>query len=66
MLPRVYAPAQPLEVEVPPVAEELPELREHAVGYVAQPKDSDVLTSTLRAASMHTVLAAVCRFGPCA
>jgi hypothetical protein len=62
MLPRVYAPAQSLEVEVPRVAEEVPQLYEEAVGYVAQPKDSDVLTPALRAAGTHGVFGAgVCR-----
>jgi hypothetical protein len=55
MLPRVCAPAQPLEVEVPRVAEEVPQLDEAAIGYMAQPKDRDVLTPTLRAAGSHGV-----------
>jgi hypothetical protein len=50
MLPRVCAPAQVLEVEVPRVAKEVPQLHEKAVGYVSQPKDSDVLTPVLWAA----------------
>ena len=57
MLPRVCAPAQALEVEVPRVAEEVPQLHEEAVGYVPQPKDSDVLTPALRAAGTHGVFA---------
>ena len=55
MLPRVCAPAQALEIEVPRVAEEVPQLHEEAVGYVPQPKDSDVLTPALRAAGTHGV-----------
>ena len=47
MLSRVCAPAQTLEVEVPRVAEEVPQLHEKAVGNVAQPKDGDVLTPTV-------------------
>ena len=62
MLSRVFAPAQTLEVEVPRVTEEVPQLHEKAVGYVAQPKDGDVLTSTLWAAGMHGVFNGVCRF----
>jgi hypothetical protein len=65
MLPRIYAPAQSLEVEVPCVAEELPQLHEEAVGYVSQPKDSDVLTPALRAAGTQGVFGAkACRFEP--
>jgi hypothetical protein len=63
MLPRVCAPAQPLEVEVPRVAEEVPQLGEEAIGYMAQPKDSDVLTPALRAAGTHGVFGiGLCRF----
>jgi hypothetical protein len=65
MLPRVCAPAQPLEVEVPRVAEEVPQFREKAIGCVPQPKDSDVLTPALRAAGPHGVFGAgLCRFEP--
>ena len=65
MLPRVCAPAQPPEVEVPRVAEEVPQLREEAIGYVPQPKDSDVLTPALRAAGTHGVFGiGLCRFEP--
>src|SRR5262245_54662480 len=63
MLPRVCAPAQPLEVEVPRVAEEVPQLGEEAIGYMAQPKHSDVLTPALRAAGTHGVFGiGLCRF----
>jgi hypothetical protein len=63
MLPRVCAPAQPLEVEVPSVAEEVPQLHEKAIGYVPQPKDSYVLTPAPRAAGPHAVFGAgFCRF----
>jgi hypothetical protein len=55
MLPRVCAPAQALEVKVSRVAEEVPHLYEEAVGYVPQPKDSNVLTPTQRAAGTHGV-----------
>jgi len=65
MLPRVDAPAQPLEVEVPGVAEEVPQLHEKAIGYVPQPKDSDVLTPALRAAGPDGVFGAgLYRFEP--
>src|SRR5262249_28744266 len=63
MLPRVCAPAQALEVEVPRVAEEVPQLHEKAVGYMSQPKDSDVLTPALWAAGTYRVFGVgVCRF----
>ena len=58
MSPGVCAPAQALEVEVLRVTEEVPQLHEEAVGYVPQPKDSDVLTPALRAARTHGVLGA--------
>lgn len=65
MLPRVRAPAQTLEVEVPRIAEEVPQLHEEAVRYVPQPKDSDVLTSALRATGSHGVCSAgLCRLDP--
>jgi hypothetical protein len=65
MLPRVCAPAQALEIEVPCVAEEVPQLQEEAVGYVPQPKDSDMFTPALRAAGTHGVFdAELCRFEP--
>ena len=65
MLPGVCAPAQALEVKVPRVAEKVPQMREDAVGYVPQPKDSDVLTPALRAAGTHGVFGAgLCRFEP--
>jgi len=55
VLSRVSAPAQALEIEMPCVAEQLPQLHEDAVGYVPQSKDSDVLTPALRVASTHAV-----------
>jgi len=55
MLSRVFTPAQAPEIEVPRVAKEVSQLHEEAVGYVPQPKDSDVLTTALRAACMHGV-----------
>ena len=65
MEPRVCAPAQPPEVEVPSVAEEVSQLREKAIGYVPQPKDRDVLTPALCAAGPHGVFGAgLCRFEP--
>jgi hypothetical protein len=65
MSPRVCAPAQALEVEVPRVTEEVPQLHEKAVGYVPQPKDSDVVSPALRAAGTHGVFGAgLCRFEP--
>ena len=65
MFPRVYAPAQALEVEVPRISKEVLQLDEEAVGDVSQPKNSDVLTSALRAAGAHGVLGAgVFRFEP--
>lgn len=65
MLPRVCAPTQVPEVEVLRVAEEVPQLHEEAVGYVPQPKGSDVLTPALRTASTHGVFGAgFCRFEP--
>jgi len=66
MLPRVCTPAQAPEVEMLRVEEEVPELHEEAVGHVPQPKGSDVLTPTLRAASAHGVCGArLYRFKPC-
>ena len=56
MLPRVYAPAQSVEVEVPRISKEVLQLHEKAVGDVSQPKNSDVLTPALRAAGTHGVL----------
>jgi hypothetical protein len=56
MLPRVCTPVQTLEVEVPRVAEEVSQLHKKTVGYVAQPKDSDVPTPALWAAGTHSVL----------
>ena len=65
MLSRVCAPAQALEVEVPRVAKEVPQLHEEAVGHVPQPKDSDVLTTALRAAGTHGVFGGgLCRLEP--
>ena len=65
MLPRVRAPAEAQEVEVPRVAEEVPQLREQAVRHVPQPKNSDVLTPALRAPGTHGVFGAgLCRFKP--
>ena len=62
MLSRVCAPAQAQEVEVPRVAEEVPQLHEEAVRHVPQPKNSDVLTPALRAAGTHGVFGAgLCR-----
>jgi hypothetical protein len=62
MPPRVCAPAQALEVEVPRVAKEVPQLHEEAVGHVPQPKDCDVLTTALRAPGTHAVFGArLCR-----
>ena len=58
MLPRVYAPAQSVEVEVPRISKEVLQLDEEAVGDVSQPKNSDVLTPALRAAGTHAVLGA--------
>jgi hypothetical protein len=55
MLARVDAPAQSLEVEMFRVSEKVPKSHEEAVGYVSQPKDSDVLTPALRAASTQSV-----------
>jgi hypothetical protein len=55
MLSRVHAPPQTLEVEVPLVSEEVPQLREEAVRYVPQPKDRDMLAPALRAAGAHSV-----------
>jgi hypothetical protein len=56
MLSRGRAPAQAQEVEVPCVAEKLPQLHEQIIGDVSQPEDSDVLTPTLRAAGTYGVL----------
>jgi hypothetical protein len=65
MLSRVRAPAHAQEVEVPRVAEEVPQLHEEAVGHVPQPKRSDVLTPALRAAGTHGVFGVgLCRFEP--
>jgi hypothetical protein len=65
MLPRVCAPAQPLEVEVLRVAKEVPQLDEAAIGYMAQPKDRDVFTPALRAAGSHGVFGIeLCQFEP--
>jgi hypothetical protein len=62
MSPRVWAPAQAVEVEVLRVAKEMSQLHEKAVGYVPQPKDSDVLTPALRATGTHGVFdARLCR-----
>ena len=58
MLSRVCAPAEAPEVEVLRVAEEVPQLHEEAVGYVSQPKDSDVPTPALRAAGTQGVFGA--------
>jgi hypothetical protein len=55
MLSRVCAPAQAPEVEVPRITEEISQMREDAVGYVPQPKDSDVLASALWATGAHGV-----------
>jgi hypothetical protein len=65
MLSRICAPAEAPEVEVLRVAEEVPQLHEEAVGHVPQPKDSDVLTPTLRATGTHGVFGAgLCRSEP--
>ena len=65
MSSRVCAPAQALEVEMLRVAKEMPQLHEKAVGYVPQPKDSDVPAPTLRAAGSHGVFGvSLCWFGP--
>ena len=55
---RVCAPAQAVEVEVPRVAKEVPQLYEEAVGHMPQPKDRDVLSTALRAAGTHGVFGA--------
>jgi len=55
MLSRVCAPTQAPEVKVPRVTEEISQMREDAVGYVPQPKDSDVLAPALWAAGAHGV-----------
>ena len=47
MLSRGRAPAQAQEVEVPCVAEKLPQLHEQIIGDMSQPEDSDVLTPAL-------------------
>jgi len=63
MLPGVCAAPQTLEVEVPRVAEEVPQMSEEAIGYMPQPKDRDVLTPALRAAGTHGVFGGgLCRF----
>jgi hypothetical protein len=50
---------------VPRVAEEVPQLDEAAIGYMAQPKDRDVLTPTLRAAGSHGIFGIeLCQFEP--
>jgi hypothetical protein len=65
VLPRVCAPAQALEVEVLRIAEKVPQLHEEAVGYVPQPKDSDVPTPALRAAGTHGVFGVgLCQLEP--
>jgi len=56
MLPRVYAPAYSVKVEVPRVSEELPQLCEETVGYVPQTEDRDVLTPALGAERADGVL----------
>jgi len=56
MLSRGRAPAQAQEVEVPRVAEKLPQLHEQIIGDVSQPEDSDVLTPALWAVGAHGVL----------
>ena len=58
MLPRIYTPAQSVEVEVPRISKEVPQLYKKAVGDVSQPKDSDVLTPALGAAGTHGILGA--------
>jgi len=64
MLSGVCAPAQAPEVEVPRVTEEVSQMREDAVGYVPQPKDSDVLAPALWAAGAYAVFGTgPCRFG---
>ena len=66
VLSRVSAPAQALEIEMPCVAEQLPQLHEDAVGYVPQSKDSDVLTPALGTAGADGVLdGGVFRFERC-
>jgi hypothetical protein len=66
MLPRVYAPAQSVKVEVPRVSEEVPQLREETVGYVPQTEDCDVLTPALGTAGADGVLdGGVFRFERC-
>lgn len=65
MPPRIYAPAQALEVEVPRIAKEVAQLYEEAVGHMPQPKNSDVITTALRAAGAHGVIGiGFCRLGP--
>lgn len=56
VLPRVGAPAQVRKVEVPRIAEEVPQLHEEAIRHMTQTKDSDVLPPALRAAGTHSVL----------
>jgi hypothetical protein len=52
-----------MEVEVPRVAEAVPQLHEEAVGHMPQPKDSDVLTTALRAAAVNGVFGSgLCQF----
>jgi hypothetical protein len=64
MLPRVFAPAKALKTEVPRIAEEISQLHEEVVGYVPQPKDSDVPTPALRTAGTNGVFGAgLYRFG---
>ena len=55
MLPRVGTPAQTRKVEVPRIAEEVPELHEEAVRHMTQTKDRDVLAPALGAAGTHGV-----------
>jgi hypothetical protein len=61
VLLRVGAPAQAPDVEMPRIAEEVPQLHKQAVRHMAQTKDSDVLTPALRASGTQSVLV----LGPC-
>jgi hypothetical protein len=56
MFSRGRAPAKAQEVEVPGVAEKLPQLHEQIIGDMSQPEDSDVLTPALWAVGTHCVL----------
>jgi hypothetical protein len=47
-----------MEIEVSCIAKKLPQLHEKAIGYMSQPKDSDVLTTALRAVGTHGVFGA--------